>query len=630
MSNNSYKIPSYGMLLMNEQIPQGIPKFNKPITKKDLQAKLSIIGKKHPSDYGRIVQAVKRIGDAAATYEGISVGLDDIEPDYARRDPIIRNAFKKLKKLSTTKNSDIKMRQDIIIDAQDALLDTVNYHKSDMAMMARSGGRGSISQLAKTVASPGAVTGADGSVVPWLIGRSYAEGLRPEEVWAANGEARKAAIQTKQSVADPGAFAKIMVANMSAQVVAKDDCRTLNGVESSTNDPSTVDRLLAKDVPVAGLRRNEVITPSDLSLLKKKRVEEIVVRSVLTCELPEGICQKCYGYDEKGQFPKIGTNMGVRSAQALSEPLTQFALNAKHGVRTASRADNKLKGLKGIQAFLEFPKSFTQKALVAPNNGTIQSVNRAPQGGYNIEFSPKAMDGGKPGGRRDKASTLYVAPGLDPRVKSGQSVYAGDILTSGVPLPNDVVPYKGLGAGRVHIAAGIQDIYKNSGRVLDKRHAELLAKSQLNYVRITEDPYGPNTPGDIVPYGPLHKEFTNPERVEKMALSGKLTGRILGQSVREFNAGTQLTRPIIDSLQTRGIKDVSMYNGRLKVTPIIKSLTRSPLLSPNWLAKQQHRYLRKSLTESAAVGATDTIHGLEPAPAYIFGAEFGQGAGGKY
>jgi len=617
--NKNNKAMSFGTLLFNEQIPKGIPKFDKPITKRVLQDKLSLIGKTYPSSYGRIVQKIKSIGDEAATYLGISVGLDDITPDYARRDPIVRKAMKKLRPLSTTLPGDVTKRQNIIINTQDALLGTVKSHKSDMAMMANSGGRGSIAQLSKTVASPGAVTRRDGSVTPWLIARSYAEGLRPEEVWVANAEARRAAVQTKQSVADPGAFAKIMVANMSAQVVAKDDCRTFNGVMESSDEPSTVDRLVAKDVPKAGLRRNEVITPQDLALLKRKGIRELLVRSVLTCELPEGVCQKCYGYDERGQFPSIGTNLGVRSAQALSEPLTQFALNAKHGVRIATKKDVSLRGLKGIQAFLEFPKSFTQKALVASDNGKIERVDSAPQGGFNIAVNYSG-----------KQRTVYVPPGIDPIRKAGDSVYAGDLLSTGVPLPNDVVPYKGLGAGRVHIAKGIQSIYQNSGSYLDKRHAELLAKSQLNYVRVTADPYGDNTTGDIVPYGPLHKEFTNETRTAKVKLSPDLRGSILGANTHEFNAGTELTRPIIEGLKSRGLTEVKTYTGKLRVRPIIKPLTRSPLLSPKWLAKQQHRYLRKSLTEAAAAGLSDTIHGLEPIPAYVYGAEFGSGTDGKY
>lgn len=610
---------SFGMHLMNSVLPAGVTPFNDQITKKEFNKKLVEVGRKAPRQYGRVVQELKGVGDTAATFEGISVGLDDIEPDYERRDAILKDALSKVQKLSTTKEKDIEKRQQIILDTQDKLLKTLDSHHSDMALMARSGGRGSTNQLAKTVVSPLAITEKDGSINPWLIGRGYAEGLRPDEAWVANAEARRGAIATKQSVSDPGAFGKIMTSNMSGQVVVKEDCGTNNGNSADLEDPYVVDRCLSK--AVNGFAKDTVITPETVSILKKKKIERVTVRSPLTCEVGEGLCQRCYGLDEKGQFPRIGTNLGVRSAQALSEPLTQFALNAKHGVRIAQRKGNvSLKGLKGIQHFLEFPKSFNRKAIVSPITGKVQNVTPAPQGGSNITLvSPK-----------NKEYKLYAPPALEIKVQSGQQIHAGDSLTTGIALPDDVVPYKGIGAGRDHIAKTVHEIYRVTGSDLDKRHAELLAKSHLNYARVADDPDGIHLPGEIVPVGSVHSRFTDTAQQKKAKLTAQLRGSVLGENVLQYNAGTKLTTPIIDALRQQGIQEVSVYTGGLRIKPIVKPLTRNPLLSPKWMTKMQHRYLKKTLQEAAATGAVDTIHGTEPIPAYVFGAEFGLGTGGKY
>lgn len=597
-----------GQYLLNAKLPTGMS-FTGPVDKKALTSKLIEVGRASPSDFGQVVQGVKEFGDFVSTYEGISVGLDDIEPDYGRRDQIIREAKTKLKR-----TKDVEKRREIILDVQDRILKTVGQHNSDMGMMARSGGRGSVAQLMKTVAFPGAIQEKNGEVIPWMIQRSYSEGLRPDEVWVTNTEARRNAIATKESVSEPGAFGKILTSNMQTLVVVGNDCGTSNGVNMDLDDTHILDRYTATSAH--GLQRNRRVDIDVIQALKKQRVQRLLVRSPMTCELPEGVCQMCYGRDEKGQLPKIGVNLGVRSAQAMSEPLTQFALNAKHGVRLASKKTTELRGLKGLQNFLDFPKSFTRKATLSEINGTVEKIRKAPQGGHFVTVKGT-----------NKTVEHYVAPNIDVPLRQGDSVYAGDALSSGVPMPNEVVKYKGLGAGRQHIADTVHDIYKRQGANLDKRHSELLARSHLNYVRVVNDVDGDHINGEIVPFNAVQKKFE--EKTKQVALSSA-NGKVLGGNVLQYTAGTTLTPPIIDALRRDGVSKVPIYEGDFRVRPIVKSITRNPLLDPDWMGRMGHRYLKKTLLESAAEGSVSSIHSTHPIPAYVFGAEFGQGPSGKF
>ncbi len=600
---------TYGQFLLNDELPAG-ERFSGQLTKKKLHAKLMGIARADPASYGRIVQGVKRVGDIASTYEGISVGLDDIQPEYQKRKDLMSAALKRVKAAKTD-----SAKQKILNGAQDEMQALTATMKGDMATMIKSGGRGNINQLMKAVTSPVAAGDRHGGLEPWLITRSYAEGLRPDELWVANGEARRNAISSKESVSVPGAFGKVLMSSMTGETVTEHDCGTNGGIKTETTSSDLQGRHVARKV--GGVRRNDLISEEARAKLVKAKVKDVWVRSPLTCQSAAGVCQMCYGLDEWNRLPKIGTNLGIRSAQALTAPLTQFAMNARHGVRLAGGdAEPSMQGVKGISNFLEFPKSFMRKAAISQVTGTVSSISEAPQGGWDIKVS---NDSGE--------AKHYAAPGLGPIVAKGAKVTAGDALSRGLPLPNEVVAHKGLSAGRVHIADKVNEIYKTQGRTLDKRHSELLAKAHLGYVRVTEDRSGENVIGSMVKYNQIAPSFA--KDTESVSLS-KADGRVLGEYVLHYGPGTEISKEISRAIKREGISEVVVSKSALRVAPVIKPLTRNPLLDPDWMAKMSHRYLRKVVGEAAAEGAVSEMRGTHPIPAYAYGADFGTGSGGTY
>lgn len=563
------------------------------LTKGNLHRILLGVAKENPGVYPNVVTKLKRLGDTMATLDGISVGLDDIEPS-TDRDAALAPHLDAFHKATTYSE-----KEKALIAGQNAMLTLAQKHPGTMGEMVRSGGRGNAGQLMRTVGAPVLARDSRGKVFPWFINRSFAEGLKPADAWVAGSEARVNAVVSQISVTEPGDLAKILINNMGNQLVTMPDCGTKNGIAMLGTDPHIVDRYLTD---------GRLVTPQLASSLSKEN-KTVIVRSPMTCQAPHGVCQKCQGLSPSGGLHTIGTNVGVRAAQALAEPLTQFALNAKHGGRVASADDEKrLEGIKGVRALLEIPTSFAHKAVLASQDGVITNIHAAPQGGHYVFVND---------------INHYVPPGHKVTVVKGQSMYAGDMVSDGVPRPDEVVHYKGLGEGRKYLVDALSDVYKRAGSEIDKRHLETLAKSTLNYVKIVNP--GPDDAflkGDIVDYNRFHAALQASQQHVPLenALGEQLAGEVL-----HHMAGTTITRPIADQLTRHGITSVSIATQGPHAVPVVRPASRTPLLNPDWLARLAHRYLKESLLTGIHRGDVSNLHGASPIPAYAAGTEFGLG-----
>lgn len=576
------------------------------LTKSRLNEILVDIAKKHPDQYPNIVTKLKRLGDEVATLEGISVGLDDIAPHYQTRDAIVSPYLAQFNKAPA------HAREKILLDAQNAMLGHTKDNTGTMGEMVRSGGRGNAAQLMRIIGAPVLARDERDRIVPWFIPRSYAEGLKPSDAWVAGNEARINAIKSNISVVEPGDLAKILINNMGDKLITMPDCKTTNGVAMKARDAHAVDRYLAKQV--ANAPAGTLLTPQ---VLQRLGDATLIVRSPMTCEAPHGICQHCQGLASTGHVHAIGTNVGMRAAQALSEPLTQFSLNAKHGGRiSTSDADNKRpEGIKGVRQILEVPESFLHKATLANHAGKIAKIETAAQGGNYVWVDQ---------------TRHYVPPDLRVLVHVGQEMEAGDTLTDGVPKPDEVVRHKGLGEGRRYLVDTLHDVYKRSGADIDRRHIETLARSVLNHVSI-EDPGEDDShgfiKGDIVNYNRFAASLASRQRQLPV---DDAVGETLAANTLHFTAGTHLTASMRDTLVKHGISNIAVVQNGPRAVPIMRAASRTPLLNPDWMARLGHRYLKESLLAGAHRGDVSDIHGTHPVPAYAAGTEFGEGSEGHY
>jgi DNA-directed RNA polymerase subunit beta' len=584
-----------GQLLLNDVLPSS-HQVKDALTKKQLNKMMVDLAHESPPLYVRTISKLKALGDAVATDEGITVGLDDIEPDYARRDKILEPALAQIKRLQ-----DPKKRNALIEKTQQQMMEVTKRHPGQMTPMATSGARGKVAQLMRSVTSPVAVVDDKSDTIPWMISKSYAEGLKAPDAWIAMEEARRNAVESYTSVAVPGEVNKILVNNMSDQLITKSDCGTKNGLMVDSNE--AIDRYDA-----------ETGTRITSAMLQRSRGKKIKIRSPMTCEAPDGVCQKCYGLSTSGQVPRLGTNVGMMAAHAMGEPITQMSLDARHATRTAGSQKAVLTGITGFRQLTEIPQSFFNKATLATRNGRVTDVAVAPQGGHYVHMDEEQH---------------YIPPNLDVIVKKGAQVDAGDALSDGIPKPDEVVKYKGLGAGRKYLVDQLHGIYARKGIGLDKRHLELLAKTDMNYVRILDKDSGPLgvMRGDVVDYNRFRRSIA--EQTKPMTLNDA-EDQTLGDNVLHYTAGTRITPSVAADMRKNGIKNVPIAPRVPQHEFVIKPASRAPLLHPDLLGKLGHRNLKNVILDGAAFGEMSSIHGTHPVPAFVFGEEFGEGPSGRY
>lgn len=588
-----------GQHLVDAVLPKGWRHDDQALTKGVLNESLVRLAKTDPSAYPEVVTRLKRLGDEVATLEGISVGLDDIAP-HPERDAALAPHVAAYHAAQTSAD-----KEKALFAAQDAMLSLAKRDKGAMGEMVRSGGRGNAAQLMRAVGSPVLARDSRDRTIPWLIKKSFSEGLTPADAWVAGGEARVNAVRSNISVVEPGDLAKILVNNMGDKLITTIDCGTRNGIEMAATDPHLIDRYLTD---------GRLVTPSVASAIASKG-DPVVVRSPMTCEAPHGVCQRCQGLDPSGHAHTLGTNVGMRAAQALSEPLTQFSLNAKHGGRVAAAASDRkqLEGIKGVRQLLEIPTSFMHKAVLADRDGEVRVIAAAPQGGSYVTIEDVRH---------------YVPPDQRVTVTIGRPVFAGDALSDGVPRPDEIVRHKGLGEGRRYLVDALHDVYRRAGADVDKRHLETLARSVLSHVQIM-DP-GPDDAfmrGDVVDYNRFRAALARSHR--RLGLTEAL-GETLAEDVLHFTAGTRVTPDVIATLSRRGIHEVNVADGAPMAAPLMRPASRTPLLNPDWMARLGHRYLKENLLAGAHRGDQADLHGYSPVPAYAAGTEFGQGPEGRY
>lgn len=251
---------------------------------------------------------------------------------------------------------------------------------------------------------------------------------------------------------------------------------------------------------------------------------------------------------------------------------------------------------------------------MSSQRGTVTDVKTAPQGGHYVHVDKEQY---------------YVPPNLRVLVRKGTRVNAGDVLSDGIPKPDEIVKHKGLGEGRKYLVEALHGIYQRKGIDIDRRHLELLAKTDLNYVRMLDRDNANlgGMRGDVMNYNRFRAQLA--KRAKDVPVQ-EAEGQRLGNSLLHHTAGVQITSTMVKDFQLSGIKTVPVTPDAPLFEPVMKPISRTPLLHPDFLAKLGHRNLKNVILEGAAFGEMSDIHGAHPVPAFVFGEEFGLGPQGRY
>jgi DNA-directed RNA polymerase subunit beta' len=361
-----------GRVLFNEVVPKEVGFINELLTKKSLRDIISTVLKKTgTAATAQFLDDIKDLGYQMAFKGGLSFNLDDVivptqkqelvDEGYEQVDEVLNNysmgfitnneRYNQIIDIWTHINA--KLTQSLMKD-----LSSSKYGFNPVYMMLDSGARGSKEQIRQLSGMRGLMakpqkSGATGSeIIENPILSNFKEGLSVLEYFISTHGARKGLADTALKTADAGYLTRRLVDVSQDVIISEDDCGTLRGLVATAikNQEEVVESLYERilgrtavhDVyhPLTGeliVSSGEEITEDICRIIEDSPIEQIEIRSVLTCESKKGVCAKCYGRNlATGRMVQIGEAVGVIAAQSIGEPGTQLTLRTFHVGGTAS------------------------------------------------------------------------------------------------------------------------------------------------------------------------------------------------------------------------------------------------------------------------------------------------------
>ena len=324
-------ITTPGQLLINQALPEKYRDYSRTMGKDEADAVLAAIATDDPDKYREVSHALLQLGRNASFDEGMTLRIRDLESPIDRKPymDIVDRKSREIDAMDATDAEKQELKAELFTRVSDMIagetLERGVAGNNPFALQVKSKARGNKVQLSALLSTPGTYSDHNGNVIPVFVRNSYAEGLEPDEYWSAAYGGRLGVLSTKTGTAKGGYLGKLMSAASTEVVVTGEDCETPNGVPVKADDNDNLGSVLARQAgPFAP---GTVITRQVLSRLKKDGVEDIAVRSVITCGQEKGVCQKCSGKREGGDFPPLGYALGRVASSALAEQVAQQALN---------------------------------------------------------------------------------------------------------------------------------------------------------------------------------------------------------------------------------------------------------------------------------------------------------------
>ncbi len=351
-----------GRVIFNQIWPEGVGFFNKACGKKQISDIIFRTYQKagHLATVD-MLDRLKELGFTWATKAGISIGITDmIIPKEKHVE--LENAYKQIAVVEKQYRSGIITdgeRYNKIIDIwthagdeiSNVMFRTLEHNEgrkelNPVFLMVDSGARGNRQQVKQLAGMRGLMAKPSGEIIERPITSNFREGLTVLEYFISTHGARKGLADTALKTADSGYLTRKLVDASQDVIINEDDCGTTQGIvvrpiyegDEEVVDLSTriIGRVSCETVkdPVAGstvLKKNQLIDELTSQAVERVGVEQLKIRSVLTCESKRGVCAKCYGRNlATGQMVKLGEAVGIIAAQSIGEPGTQLTMRTFH------------------------------------------------------------------------------------------------------------------------------------------------------------------------------------------------------------------------------------------------------------------------------------------------------------
>jgi len=625
-----------GRMIFNSFVPKEIGYRNEVMNKNVLKDVVADAVQHAGQDRSiQLSDDLKRVGFKFASKSGLSIAMSDvIVPD--NKDSVVEESNELVKQINNQYwkgliTDDERYHHTIKVWAEakqriSKEIQKVTPEDNDIFAMIDSGARGNWGQVTQLAGMKGLVANPAGKTIELPVRSSLKEGFTVLEYFIATHGGRKGKSDTALKTAEAGYLTRRLVDAVQDIICREADCGSKDSVVQRREEVEKIGESFSDLVfgrtlamPLADPKTGELLADEgseiDRPLVKKieeLEIDEIAIRSILTCQSENGVCQRCYGRDLARDITvEVGTAIGIIAAQSIGEPGTQLTMRTFHMGGVAGE-DDITQGLNRIEELFE-ARSPKVEAVISEVAGKVkvlkkdgetiitvvasgESFDRYPLAGFEADIKEdetikvkqiiargidnrltiKAQNAGvidkiseteivvahTKGGEREHEVSSRV--GL--QVKTGDLVGAGAPLTVGHLNLRKMMELTNIKTVQRYIVKEVQSIYVAQGQSINDKHVEVIVRQMFSKVRI-------NDAGD----------------------SGLLPGEVVdGVMLRRVNS----------ELKKAGKKPAS-------VEQLLLGLTRVSLHTDSWLSAASFQETIRVLVEASTTKKIDTLHGLK-------------------
>lgn len=576
--------PSKYFIDRGKNIPEEIAKMPlvKPFAKGALEKIIAQVFKRYKTTETSIMlDKLKDLGFKYSTLAGITVSMSDVATSSKKQQfidegqAIVDKINKQYKRGLITEEE----RHNKVIETWYSVKDKVQAELEEISklevdnpifMMMHSKARGNISNFTQVAGMRGLMQKPNGDPIEIPVLSNFKEGLSVAEFFLSTHSARKGSADTALKTADSGYLTRRLVDVSQDMIVRCADCGTDQGVvvhdfineKTGSVIEGLYDRIVGrfankkiinpetKEVIVDKL---EMITENKAEKIVAAGIKEVEIRTILTCGVQNGVCQKCYGRNlATGNLVEIGEAVGVMAAQSIGEPGTQLTMRTFHTGGVAGGEDI-TQGLPRVQELFEArnPKG---KATIAEIDGKVTKI-KEDHGKYRISITNKL--------ETKEHVTNY---GSKLSVEKGDEVKCGDKLTEGAISPKELLDVTDPITTQEYILKEVQNTYRSQGVDISDKHIEIIARRMISRMRIIDGGDTKFLPGSLVNF----YDFTN------------------------------------------GNKDAVIHGKRpASGKPVLLGITKASLETDSFLSAASFQETTRILTDAAIKGKVDVLEGLK-------------------
>ena len=575
-----------GRILFNEILPEGFGYINEPMSKKALQKLIAKVFVDFGSDEtARVIDLIKDLGFKYSTLSGASVSLDDyLVPES--KNALIEEGEKMTASISSQYDQGLvtdEERYQRTVDTWKGVNEKVTAAVAEKlkggdtttSLFIESGAEGGLDIANQVAGMLGLVIDPSGKTIELPIKSNYKEGFSVLEYFNSTHGARKGLTDTALKTAQSGYLTRRMVDVSQDIIINDEDCGDIEGRLISRTGAAAigesfairlVGRVAARDIKSGSktlASAGTIIGDEQSRVIEAAKVDEVFIRSVVSCRTSWGICRACYGEDmARGTLVKMGEPVGVIAAQSIGEPGTQLTMKTFHKGGVAG--EDITQGLPRVEEIFEARAPKAQAVLsevdgiasikhstgkttirVSPANmkvTTIELGERKAQvktGDHVIAGDILAAD--ENGKKTIKAKTegtvkvgktvielshtggaereYHVPSYQNVEVGNGDLIVVGQRLTEGSINLQDMLSLRGEAAVQRYIISEVQAVYNAQGQPISDKHIEVIIRQMFSRVQIEESNDSLFVTGEILPRQAVIEENEKLEAADKLAAS---------------------------------------------------------------------------------------------------------------